>query len=87
MKNSTNQFNRFLGKTICKTVGHQYVKTKNITHHIKEYECKVCKCQATNDIKGNVISLSPQLREINETLQYLYPKKTRLQTYFIAFQP
>lgn len=64
-----------LGKYLCHIFGHRYIITKKITAHIKEYECTCCKKQVTIDVQGNLASLTPELKEINETLALLHQKK------------
>jgi hypothetical protein len=65
-----------VGKYLCLLFGHKYVITKRVTAHINEYECTCCKKQATVDVQGNLALLTPQLKEINETLAVLHQKKT-----------
>ena len=59
----------------CSLLGHHFVEIKKVNNHFSEYECSVCKMQATNDTKGHKITLTSQLKEINETLFYLNLKK------------
>jgi hypothetical protein len=66
----------------CSLLGHRYVETKKINLHFSEYECSVCKLQATNDSKGNKISLTSRLKDINETLFYLNLKKEFLNRFY-----
>lgn len=64
-----------VGRLICFVFGHRFIVTKKVTAHIKEYECTCCGTQVTIDVKGNLASLTPQLREINETLAHLHQKR------------
>lgn len=66
----------------CTLLGHRYVETKKINLHFSEYECTVCKTQATNDSRGNKIVLTTELKEINETLFYLNLKKQFLSRFY-----
>lgn len=60
---------------ICNLIGHKFRITKKITNHFHEYQCRCCGKQMTEDIKGNLIDLTPELKEINESLQLLFSKK------------
>ncbi len=64
-----------VNKLLCSVFGHRYIVTRKVTAHIKEFECVCCKKQVTIDVTGNLASLTPQLREINETLAMLHQKK------------
>ncbi|MFD0863397.1 hypothetical protein ACFQ1M_14375 [Sungkyunkwania multivorans] len=59
----------------CSLFGHRFKVTKKVTRHIHEYECVHCKKQGTTDVSGNIATLTPQRKEINETLSMLYKKK------------
>lgn len=64
-----------LGKLYCSIFGHRYRVTKKITAHVNEYQCMLCNCEATNDDKGKLTSLTPQLKDINKTLISFHKKK------------
>ena len=64
-----------LGRIYCAFFGHRYRVTKKVTSHINEYQCMLCNCEATNDDKGKLTQLTPQLKDINETLTTLHRKK------------
>jgi transposase-like protein len=64
-----------IGKIYCNLFGHRYRVTKKVTSHVSEYECMLCNFEATNDDKGRITSLTPQLRDINETLISFHKKK------------
>ncbi|WP_396194258.1 hypothetical protein [Flavobacterium sp.] len=66
----------------CSLLGHQYVETKKINLHFSEFECTVCRTQATNDSRGNKITLTTRLKDINETLFYLNLKKQFLSRFY-----
>jgi len=59
----------------CTLFGHRYIETKKVNNHFREFECEVCRIQATNDIRGQKIRLTTKLKDINETLFYLQLKK------------
>jgi len=66
----------------CSLFGHHYVETKKVNLHFSEFECSVCKSQATNDTQGHKIILTSKLKEINETLFYLNLKKQFLSKFY-----
>lgn len=59
----------------CTLFGHRYVETKKVNNHFREFECELCRIQATNDVRGQKIMLTTKLKDINETLFYLQLKK------------
>ena len=62
-------------KIFCSIFGHHYSVSRKVTSHIKEYSCVHCGKQVTTDVSGNLSLLTPQLREINETLERIYRKR------------
>ena len=68
----------FGGKMWCSFFGHQIITTKNVTGHFKEFKCAKCQLELTNDEMGRKIFLTPQLRDINETLNLFYQKRHHL---------
>ncbi|MEJ2162831.1 MAG: hypothetical protein P8X60_05785 [Robiginitalea sp.] len=62
-------------KFLCNIFGHNYTVSKNVTSHIKEYSCVHCSKQVTTDASGNLSLLTPELREINQTLESIYQKR------------
>lgn len=64
-----------IAKMRCKVFGHNYKESRTVTSYITEYRCASCNAEATTDEKGNFLTLTPQLRDINETLIYLCSKK------------
>lgn len=62
-------------KLLCSIFGHKLITTRNVTAHFKEYECKVCHVELTNDDKGQTTFLTPELRDVNETLINLYRRR------------
>lgn len=65
----------FSGKFFCSFFGHKMVTTRNVTNHFKEYKCSCCGLELTNDLKGHKTFLTPELKEINETLMNIYQKR------------
>jgi len=62
-------------KLLCSIFGHRIVTSKKITTHLKEYKCTVCNMELTNDEKGGITFLTPELKEINEALGTFCQKK------------
>ncbi len=70
---------KFLTKKIlCSLLGHKFIVTRTITDHFKEFKCTVCELELTNDDKGQKTFLTPELKEINETLIGFHNKKLHL---------
>lgn len=61
----------------CTLFGHHYSVSKKVTHHIKEYKCIHCGKEVTTDVSGNLASLTPELEDINRTLENIYQKRHR----------
>ncbi len=64
-------------KYICSIFGHHYAVSKKVTSHIKEYKCIHCGREVTTDVSGNLSVLTPELQEINNTLENIYQKRHR----------
>ncbi len=64
-------------KVFCNIFGHRYSVSKKVTQHIKEYECIHCGREVTTDVNGNLSALTPELQEINRTLENLFKKRHR----------
>ncbi len=62
-------------KILCSLVGHKITTTRNVTNHFKEYKCSICGLELTNDLEGHKTFLTPELKDINETLISLYNKR------------
>lgn len=76
---------KLIGKyNLCSLIGHRFVVTKKVNAHFSEYECPVCKQQATNDPIGKKIMLTSELKDINETLFYLRLKKEFLHHFYFS---
>ena len=67
---------RFIDKkTACSIFGHKIVTIRNVTGHFKEYKCTICQVELTNDLLDRKTHLTPELKEINETLSKHYKRK------------
>lgn len=49
--------------------------SKKVTQHIKEYKCVHCGSEVTTDVSGNLSALTPELQDINHTLEIIYQKR------------
>jgi len=67
---------------LCSLLGHRFVETKKVNAHFSEYVCENCKMEATNDTRGQKITLTSRLKEINETLFYLQLKKQFISKFY-----
>jgi len=65
----------FSRKILCSFFGHKIVTTRDVTNHFKEFKCSCCGLELTNDLKGHKTFLTPELKDINETLISLYQKR------------
>lgn len=61
----------------CSVFGHDFIVSKDITAHVKEYQCKRCKKQMTTSANGNLIPLTPQFQKINSVLKKVHYKKEK----------
>ncbi|OED38745.1 hypothetical protein AB832_04445 [Flavobacteriaceae bacterium (ex Bugula neritina AB1)] len=86
MKKSTPYSSFSLSKIYCTLFGHNYVISKNVTHHIKEYTCTHCREQATTNSRGRLEVMTPKLKEINDMLAYVHAKKIAKNDDNINFQ-
>lgn len=75
MEKRANPHHFSLSGVMCSVFGHNFKVTRQVTRHIKEYECLHCKTQATTDVRGNLASLTNKRKEINQSLSELYQKK------------
>lgn len=75
MNLQNSRHNLLFEKAFCRFFGHKFKTTRKITDHFKEFECKVCHCHATNDVMGNKIHLSDEMKDINKALNQLYQKR------------
>jgi hypothetical protein len=64
-------------KIFCNIFGHHYAVSKKVTGHIKEYKCVHFSREVTTDVNGNLSTLTPELQEINATLEKLYQRRHR----------
>lgn len=78
MSDSKNKHVTFGGKLWCSVFGHRFITSRTITNHFKEYKCSKCNLELTNDEKGHKIYLTPELKDINETLVRFYQKRHHL---------
>lgn len=84
MKTSTTHHGKKLSSLYCGLFGHHYVVSKKVTEHIKEYKCVHCQKQVTIDASGKLSELTPQMKDINSTLEDMYRKKQNRQVPQVA---
>jgi len=87
MKKTTPNSAFSFSKIYCSLFGHNYLLSKNVTHHIKEYTCSHCGEQATTNSRGRLEIMTPKLKEINNALASVHAKKmakTNIDTSFQA---
>ncbi len=77
MKKVFSNYGSKISSFCCSIFGHHYAVSKKVTLHIKEYKCIHCSKQVTTDVSGNLSLLTPELQEINNTLEDLYQKRHR----------
>lgn len=77
MKKVILNYGTKLSAICCSLFGHHFAVSKNITSHIKEYKCIHCSKEVTTDVSGNLSELTPELQDINNTLQHIYQKRHR----------
>ncbi|MEW7289688.1 hypothetical protein [Aquimarina sp. 2304DJ70-9] len=75
MKKSTPNSTFSFSKIYCSLFGHDYLLSKDVTHHIKEYTCAHCGEQATTNSRGRLEVMTPKLKEINNALASVHAKK------------
>ena len=63
------------GKLYCSIFGHKFSVSKQITHHVYEYQCSHCKKEMTTNSNGALTELTPKYREINTVLQQIHQSK------------
>lgn len=80
MKESKTKSIPVVGKMWCVFFGHRFFTSRDVTNHFKEYKCSHCHLELTNDEKGHKIFLTPELKDINETLVNFYQRKHHLAT-------
>ena len=67
--------------------GHEYIVTRHVTYHVKEYTCKNCKKQLTTSGNGNLIDLTPKYKEINDVLERFHFKRLSRTSNHIEILP
>jgi DNA-directed RNA polymerase subunit RPC12/RpoP len=80
-QNSSNPSFSFSG-IVCSTFGHDYLITRKVTNHIKEYRCSHCGKEVTNNFSGSLENLTTKNKRINSTLALFFEKK--MKRYYAA---
>ncbi len=71
-------------KFFCTLFGHHYRVSKKVTEHIKEYQCLHCGKAVTTDEYGRLTVLTPEMKDINKTLELIYQKRHSAATKQVA---
>jgi hypothetical protein len=67
---TTDIKNYFLSKGLyCLLFRDKIITSRTVTYHFKEYTCTSCGLELTNDEKGNKTILTPEIKDINNTLK------------------
>ncbi|TYB78936.1 hypothetical protein [Bizionia myxarmorum] len=74
MKTTTQKI-AFIPKVYCNIFGHDFKVSRNVTLHVKEYQCKCCKKQATTNGNGALTELTPKFKEINSILERIHTRR------------
>ncbi|MEM1339346.1 MAG: hypothetical protein AAF717_15020 [Bacteroidota bacterium] len=85
-KTITPDGNKLTG-IFCSIFGHHYVVSKQVTQHIKEYRCIHCQKQVTTNENGRLSVLTPQMQEINKTLEDMHQKRNRRRAADVTLPP
>lgn len=59
----------------CSIFGHDFKVSKHVTYHVKEYKCKRCEMEVTNNGHGGFTKLTPKFREINSVLERIHKNR------------
>jgi hypothetical protein len=75
MKKPTNN-PQLISSIYCSFFGHNYRVSRQVTYHVKEYNCKHCKKEVTTNSNGKLTELTPMFKEINSILERIHTTKT-----------
>ncbi|WP_159777584.1 hypothetical protein [Flavobacterium sp. 9AF] len=78
--NALQKSNLIIKNLRCKVFGHKLITTKDITPYIKEYKCKCCGLELTNNYRGVKSILTPELKDVNITVMDFYHRRHQRQT-------
>jgi len=62
-------------KFYCSIFGHNLEVSKEITNHVKEYQCKCCKQKFTTSTSGQLTLLTKAREDVNNVLENIYLKR------------
>ncbi len=75
-----------IARLYCAIFGHNFYLSKNVTKHIKEYKCSHCQKEATTNVRGRLVLMTPKLKEINTALIEVQAKKMARKSKTSKFQ-
>lgn len=59
----------------CNLFGHEFVVSKKVTLHVKEFKCRKCSIEMTTNGKGELTQLTPKYKEINSVLEGIHKRR------------
>jgi len=68
----------------CSLLGHNYIVTKKVTFHVKEYTCKQCNQQVTTNGNGKLTLLTPKHKEINSVLERIHCNRLKRKSIILS---
>ena len=68
----------------CSLIGHNYVVTKKVTFHVKEYTCKQCNQQVTTNGNGKLTLLTSKHKEINSVLERIHCNRLKRKSIILS---
>lgn len=60
---------------LCSLSGHKFKLVKNITKHIKYYQCNNCGCEVSTNSKGELVCLTDELKGIHSGIKTVIVKR------------
>jgi len=64
-----------VNRLLCSISGHKYKLVKKVTKHLKHYKCNCCGSQVTTNAKGNLVSLTEELKLIHLGIETVIIKR------------
>lgn len=64
-----------INQFLCTISGHKFKLIKKVTKHIKYYQCSSCGCQVSTNSKGDLVSLTEELKVIHTGIETVIIKR------------